>query len=194
MALRIATGALRRRELLLPPATITRPASSRVREAIINVLRHNAVVKFDSFKDLTVLDAYAGSGAVGFEMLSNGVNHVTFCENHPDVVAILRANIAALHACTGGEPLNEKTTIFARACQHLREAVAPCDLVFIDPPYYKGELTSALEHLVHTHWIGANTRVVIEHTHNEQVIWPTGMQTVFKRAYGQPIIHIGRFS
>ncbi len=187
MSLRIATGALRRRELLLPPASITRPASSRVREAIINVLQHNADVKFASFEGLTVLDAYAGSGAVGFEMLSNGAAHVTFCENHPDVVAILRANIATLECAA-------TTAVQARSCQRLPPAKTPVDLIFVDPPYHKGELTSALEHLLHTAWIGTNTRVVIEHTHNENVIWPDGMHTVFKRAYGQPIIHIGRFA
>ena len=186
MSLRITTGKLRNRVLALPPATITRPASSRVREAIVNVLQHTPDVCFESLEGLSVLDAYAGSGAVGFEMLSNGASHVTFCENHPDVVNILRQNIQHLQA-------ENRTAVMSVACQNLGVANTPMDIVFIDPPYHRSELDSALSHLVAQGWIANNTRVVIEHTHDEDVTWPPGMHTVFKRAYGKPVIHIGRY-
>lgn len=186
MSLRIATGEFRNRELLLPPANITRPASSRVREAIVNILKHNAEIAFESFEGLTVLDAYAGSGAVGFEMLSNNVAHVTFCEINPKVTDILKSNIAKLK-------VEERASIKMYACQQLPSLTNPCDIVFVDPPYNKGELESALKHLVVSGWIGRDSRVVIEHSHKEDVLWPGGMHTVFKRAYGLPIIHVGRF-
>ncbi|USO00980.1 MAG: 16S rRNA (guanine(966)-N(2))-methyltransferase RsmD [Alphaproteobacteria bacterium] len=186
MALRITTGKWRNRSLIIPPATITRPASNRVREAIINILKHTPRVCFETLEGLFVLDAYAGSGAVGFEMLSNGASHVTFCENHPEVVTILQQNTKNLR-------VENSTTILAVACQMLCVTQTPMDVVFIDPPYHQDQLTSALTHLVAHGWIGTHTRVVIEHTHDEEITWTDGMHTVFKRSYGKPVIHIGRY-
>jgi 16S rRNA (guanine966-N2)-methyltransferase len=99
-----------------------------VREALFSILGSDV-------DEARVLDAYAGSGALGFEALSRGAAHAAFVEADPRAVRTLRANAAGLG-------VEDRCTVHAgRATELLRRgAVAgPFDLVFADPPYGAGE-------------------------------------------------------
>src|SRR3546814_20625095 len=78
--------------------------------------------------DARVLDAFAGTGALGLEALSRGAAHAVFMENYAPAIEICRSNIAAL-----GE--GARSELLACDVLHPRAAAAPCDIVFIDPPY-----------------------------------------------------------
>jgi 16S rRNA (guanine966-N2)-methyltransferase len=75
---RIITGTLKGRRLVAPPGQSVRPTSDRLRETLFNVLG-------DSIVGTRVLDAFAGTGAIGIEALSRGAVHATFVESDPRV-------------------------------------------------------------------------------------------------------------
>lgn len=67
--MRIIAGKFRSRKLLSPPPTITRPTSDRTRESIFNIINSLGRTRLEN---AAVLDAFAGSGALGLEALSRG--------------------------------------------------------------------------------------------------------------------------
>jgi 16S rRNA (guanine966-N2)-methyltransferase len=123
-SLRIIAGELRGRRILVPPGGV-RPTAERVREALFSIL--GAAVE-----GAGVLDAYSGSGALGFEALSRGARHVVFMESDRVAFRALRDTAARLG-------LTNRCTVFhGQVEQGLLRAVGPLgcfDLVLADPPY-----------------------------------------------------------
>ena len=86
LMLKIVGGKHRGRSIATPEGETTRPTSSRAREALFNILMH-ANWRDDGTSplvDARVLDAFAGSGALGIEALSRGAAHATFLDNDAD--------------------------------------------------------------------------------------------------------------
>lgn len=110
---------------------------------------------------LRILDAYAGSGALGLEALSRGAGAVTFIECDPEVLRVLRANVASL-------AVEERCRIVPGLVRDIlarRELSGPFDLVFADPPYAEQAGESFLGALVGSGTLGRGARVVIERDH-----------------------------
>ncbi len=82
--LTITGGTLRSRRVPTPPGRAVRPTPARVKEALFSILGSRV-------DDASVLDLFAGSGALGFESLSRGAAHVTFVEKHRPTADALRA-------------------------------------------------------------------------------------------------------
>jgi 16S rRNA (guanine(966)-N(2))-methyltransferase RsmD len=131
--MRIIAGSLKGRRLKTPDWPGVRPTSDKLRETLFNVLGQR-------LDGLRVLDAYAGTGAVGIEALSRGAAHVTFVDHDRRAVALIEANLRAC-AVTGRYAIIRVD--FARA---LSELAGPAfDIIFLDPPYGRAELDRALE-------------------------------------------------
>ena len=84
---RIIAGELRGRALKVPDAG-TRPTAERVREAVFSSL-----TSLDAIAEVSVLDLFAGSGALGIESISRGANHCVFVEDNKNAVAVINKNI-----------------------------------------------------------------------------------------------------
>lgn len=145
--MRIVAGVYRGRQLTSPTWDGLRPTSDRLRETLFNILG-------PSVRGATVLDGYAGTGAIGIEALSRGAAAVTFVERDPRAVTLIEANLAALGA----------TGVIMRA--GLADAVTRLggqvfDLIILDPPYADTAAAGALD-AVQALATG-NMRVVIEH-------------------------------
>jgi 16S rRNA (guanine966-N2)-methyltransferase len=154
----------------LPPQEITRPTTDRVREALFSVLTS----RLQGFDGLTVVDAFAGSGALGLEALSRGAASVIFAESSAKVRAFLTMNLKAL-----GQDAH-----IARDYIQLPKAVTPADVVFLDPPYGQGLEVKAVETLQKLGHIGPQTLVVIE-TAADQVLGElAGFECLDVRRYG----------
>ena len=144
--MRIIAGTLKGRRLQGPATDDVRPTSDRLRETLFNVLG-------PSVQGARVLDAFAGTAAVGLEAVSRGAAHVTLYERDPKALKVAAANIAHCGATT--------------ACQLIRgdflrsQGAANCDLVFLDPPYDDGNLSAALR-VAATH-LAPGGLVVLEH-------------------------------
>ncbi|MGB7242721.1 MAG: 16S rRNA (guanine(966)-N(2))-methyltransferase RsmD [Sulfitobacter sp.] len=148
-----------------------RPTTDRVRESLFNVLTHH-----DVFDGARVLDLFAGTGALGLEVLSRGASHVTFVDNGRAAQALIRQNITKLR-------VRDVTSTIMRDAQKL----GPCgtdafDLVFLDPPYGKSMGQRALTVLQTGGWIAKDAMIVWEE--NAPMDPPDGFSLVDRRKYG----------
>jgi 16S rRNA (guanine966-N2)-methyltransferase len=122
--LRIVAGSRRGSRISAVPGKGTRPTSEKVREAIFSAL--------GPIGGLSVLDLFAGSGALGLEALSRGASHCVLVENDPIAAAVVRDNVTTL----GYErDCRVMDTDFMRALKALAHAENRFDLLFVDPPY-----------------------------------------------------------
>ncbi len=126
--MRIIAGRFGGRRIAAPKGLRTRPTTDRVREALFSALQSR-----DAIRDASVLDAYAGTGALGLEALSRGARHVTFVEQDPTAFEHLRRNVAEL----GVE--GQTTLLKGDVLRILRSGRLlpghPFSLLFLDPPY-----------------------------------------------------------
>jgi 16S rRNA (guanine966-N2)-methyltransferase len=122
---RVIAGELRGRRLVAPRGTGTRPTSDRVREATFNALG-----SLDAIDGAAVLDAFAGSGAMGIEALSRGAARCTFVERDREALVALRAN---LDACRLGP--DRAVVVVGDGAQYRSERSGRFDLALLDPPY-----------------------------------------------------------
>ena len=125
--MRIIAGEFRGRTLLAPKGDGTRPTTDRVRESVMSTVFSAR----GGFEDAMVLDAFAGSGALGLEALSRGAARAVFYERAPEAVKVLQKNVEKM----GLEPRRATVTradVLERAPQFSRP---PFDLVSLDPPY-----------------------------------------------------------
>ena len=121
--MRIIAGEFRGHKLRPPSDRRTRPTADRVREAWFSILG-------DELIDATVVDLFAGSGALGLEALSRGASRVEFVEVGKAAIAALRTNIAALDA---EDRVRVHKIDALRFAERLDEGAF--DVAFADPPY-----------------------------------------------------------
>jgi 16S rRNA (guanine966-N2)-methyltransferase len=126
--MRIIAGLHRGRRLVAPAGATTRPTADRVRQALFDMLWHAPWAGREAIEGAVVLDAFAGTGALGLEALSRGAAAAHFIENDRAALAALRANIATCGEAARCRVLTGDATKPPRALQ-------PCTLVFLDPPY-----------------------------------------------------------
>ena len=118
-----------------------RPTSSRVREALFQIL---SVRFIDAWQMQKVLDLFAGSGTLGIEALSRGAARAVFADGSTQALDCIRSNLKCL-GLSGASSL-VKTDIKKKASTWNRlEKYAPFSLVFADPPYGKGFAGNVLE-------------------------------------------------
>ena len=129
---RIIGGQWRRSRLPVADRPGLRPTPSRVRETLFNWLGQE-------LSGWHCLDAFGGSGALGFEAASRGAARVLIVERDPALAASLRASRERLHAET-------VQILCGDGLAALRaQPAASLDLVFLDPPFDNGPLASALQ-------------------------------------------------
>ena len=175
--MRIVAGRYRGRRLAAPPGFDVRPTGERTREALFDVLSRGTEGA-RALAGQRVLDAFAGSGALGLEALSRGAVEVSFMESQAAALAVLRDNVRHLGAET--------------ACQVLKADVlrppragTPADLVLMDPPYNQGMAEPALHALVAAGWIAPGSRVIVELMAKEPFDPPDGFAITDQRKYGK---------
>ena len=177
--MRIVAGKHRGRAIAVPPGRDVRPTADRVREAVFNSLCHgNARIgDGDAVRGAIVLDAFAGTGAMGLEAVSRGAEHVTLMDIDPTALAACRRNVAAL-----GE--QDRVAVLGGDCLHAVRPARPCDLVFLDPPYRSGLAGAALAALADAGWIAPGALCVAETAANETVEAPDRFAVLDERRYG----------
>jgi 16S rRNA (guanine966-N2)-methyltransferase len=175
--MRIVAGVWRGRRLTAPAGDATRPTADRARQALFDVLTHATFAGRGALHDARVLDAFAGTGALGLEALSRGAASAAFIEQDRGALAALRANVAACRA------EGRARVIVADALSPPR-ADAPAGLVFLDPPYGKGLVPRALAALGAAGWIAPGALVVAEIGAGEEPPEMTGLTLLDERRWG----------
>ena len=145
--MRIIAGELRGRHIDPVPGDETRPTTDRVREAIASSVISNLE---DGFEGTCALDAFAGSGALGFEAISRGGAFCVMVDDSQQAIATIKGNAKLLGI--GSDRFSAiKGDAFSLAnAGSIGSSREPFDIVFLDPPYAIGfervcELISSLE-------------------------------------------------
>jgi 16S rRNA (guanine966-N2)-methyltransferase len=156
---RIIAGALRGRRLAAPPGDATRPTADRVRQALFDMLVHAPWAGQDAVAGARVLDAFAGSGALGLEALSRGAAEAVFFETDVRARRALAANIAACR-------LEARARVIAADATRpsaIFPGGAACSLVLLDPPYAEADIAArAAAALAAAGWIAPGALIVLE--------------------------------
>ncbi len=187
--LKIVGGKHRGRTIATPEGQTTRPTSNRARESLFNILMH-ANWTGDGTSPLVesrVLDAFAGSGALGLEALSRGAAHATFLDSDPAAIRLIGENLRKLGETAAARVIRAD----AARPPPGRE---PCDLVFLDPPYRSGLAGPALAALAEAGWLEPDAIATVELANSEDLIPPPGFEAIDERRYGAAKIVILRRS
>ena len=158
------------------PRTGTRPTTDRVRESLFNVLASRIDIAGAS-----VLDLYAGSGALGLEALSRGAASAVFVESDHRAAVVIAKNIDSLGAQGATLRRGSVAAVLAGGAQR------PVDLVLADAPYDVDdtEIAQMLTALVDGGWVAAGTGVVVERaTSGPPLSWPDRWRAWPARRYG----------
>ena len=131
--MRVIAGALKGRRLEAPSWDGVRPTSDKLRETLFNVLAPR-------IRGASVLDGYAGTGAVGIEAISRGASGVTFVERDPRAARLIESN---LERCGVRDRYAIIRARFADVPARL--AGRRFGVVFVDPPYGMAEMAVALD-------------------------------------------------
>ena len=124
-SVRVVAGSVGGHRLVTPAGADTRPTSDRVREATFNALG-----SLDAVDGATVLDLFAGSGAMGIEALSRGATHATFVERDAAARHAISQNLDTTGFAPQATIVGTEAVAFVAAAPHERY-----DLVICDPPY-----------------------------------------------------------
>ena len=182
--MRIIAGRNRGRVLRAPDGAGTRPTAERVRQALFDMLWHAPWGGRTVVQDQLVLDAFAGTGALGLEALSRGATHATFFEIDRPALRALRANIAACKE----EP---RSAVVAADATRPPRARGPCGLVFLDTPDGQGLGPKAETRLDAAAVRGPVALLVAETGLDEQLDLP-GFEAVVSRSHGAATLHVLR--
>jgi 16S rRNA (guanine966-N2)-methyltransferase len=125
--MRIIAGTHRGRQLETPADRNIRPTADRVREALFSSLVH----RLGGLSGKRVLDAFAGTGALGFEALSRGAARAAFMDKDRNALALCRRNADNLG-------LGKQSDFHPADATKPPKADLPCDLILLDPPYGQG--------------------------------------------------------
>lgn len=182
--MRVIAGKHKGRRLHTVADLSVRPATSRVKESIFNVLQNRV-----DWTEARVLDLFAGSGSLGIEALSRGSQHVVFIENSKRAAAFLQQNIALVNA------LAESEIVVADVFDFLARQHATYDVVFADPPY-KFEALNRLPTMVFQSGIvSPDGYLIIEHpqeltfVRDDSFGEPSPLwQTAIVRKYGRTVV------
>lgn len=168
MRVRLISGRFGGRFIETPDTRRTHPMSERIRGALFNIL--------GDVEGYEVLDAFAGTGAIGLEMLSRGAAHVTFIERDRIAQKVLASNIATLGVTSQAKIV--KTSV----ANWLETTDQPhFDLIVADPPYHDVQFSTVSR-------LGAylkpNALMILSHPGRESAPTVNGVVVVDKRSYG----------
>lgn len=180
--MRIVAGAARGRRLVAPTGSAVRPTADRVKEALFSSLA-------PLIAGASVLDVFAGSGALGLEALSRGASHVTFVEQDRRALGALATNIATVDLPGTAVVAGEARRVLAGGSAL---AGRPFDLVLLDPPYALDETTLALLLADLAGHLAPGASVVVERAAEAPVPgWPATLVAGEPRRYGSTALHRG---
>tara|TARA_B100000700_G_scaffold324522_1_gene430871 strand:- start:468 stop:1031 length:564 start_codon:yes stop_codon:yes gene_type:complete len=177
--MRIISGNFRGKKIHQPNDKLTRPLKDLTKESIFNIINHSNLLNVN-IKKSKVLDLFSGVGSFGLECISRGALSVTFFENYPEVVKVLKLNITNMKS---EKKVNiVEKNIFHEGC--LEKLNEKFELIFIDPPYKEKKLNLLLKRI---HKIGLLEKngLLIIHRHRKEINdLPKEFYTKLERVYG----------
>ncbi|AMV10340.1 16S rRNA (guanine(966)-N(2))-methyltransferase RsmD [Geobacillus sp. G4] len=173
--MRVISGTCKGRRLQAVPGMSTRPTTDKVKEAIFNMIG-------PYFSGGNGLDLFAGSGGLGIEALSRGIERVIFVDQDRKAVQTVRKNVAACG-------LEKRAEIYCNDAERALKAVAKRGLrfavIFLDPPYKEKQWPTLLSSIAGRQLLEPHGVVVAEHSAEAELPEEVGGLTRWKReTYG----------
>jgi len=165
--MRVIAGKYKGRKILCPKGREVRPTTDKVKEAMFGS------IQFD-LPGARVLDAFAGSGALGLEALSRGAAHVDFVENDRDAVRFLKENLKIAEE-------ESYSVIFGDAMELSGRRY---DIAILDPPYDSGLYEAFLKHADSEGLLEPGARVIAECRNRFDFAVPVKYNLTKRKSYG----------
>ena len=164
--MRIVGGAFKGRALKAPSSQTVRPTSDRARESLFNRLAHSAdlFAEGQALEGATVIDLFAGTGALGLAALSRGAVFALFVDSSIEGRGLIRENMLAC-----GE----------------RGKMEPFTLALLDPPYGRGLGEKALCALHNGRWLANQALVILEESAKAEINLPASFGIIDQRVQGE---------
>ena len=147
--MRIVAGKYGSRSLKSPKNDATRPTQDKIKGAIFSSLGN-------MFAGGNFLDCYSGTGNMGLEAVSRGMDHATLVDNNKGAISVIKENVKSLKA--------EKETkiICGNIFSVLERLTLKYDVVYIDPPYAKQENEKLIQKLEDLDIVKSDGVIVME--------------------------------
>ena len=148
--MRVISGSARGTVLHSIEDISTRPTLDRVKESLFNIIQND-------IEDTTVLDLFAGSGAIGIEFLSRRAKQVYFCDKSSKAVAMIEKNLEKTK-------LKEKAIVYNKDYIDCINTVKNIkfDVIFLDPPYKEEFALDAIEKISNLQLLKDDGIIIIE--------------------------------
>ena len=170
--LRVISGSFRGLKLESLPGEDTRPTLDRVKEALFSML-------FGHTCDASGLDLFAGSGALGIELMSRGGKDCVFVDSSPDAIKVVGANVARAR-------ISDKVSIVREdALSYIQRTDKKFDIIFLDPPYASGLYRNVLDIIGKRQLLNPGGLVVCECSNDGSLACPDGYIALKDKSYGK---------
>ncbi len=172
--MRVIAGEYKGRQLKSLAGSNTRPTSDKIKESIFHILG-------PFFEGGACLDLFAGSGSLGIEAISRGMDSVVFVEKSSAAIRVIHNNVDLLKMRTFSEIYKIDAS---RALHILSKKKLQFDLIFLDPPYEKGDYEKIIHRIVEGNILSSLGRIYIEHSPEKELIFnDEKLDTVYEKKY-----------
>ena len=156
--MRVISGTARGTKLNSIDSLATRPTLDRVKESLFNIIR-------DKIEDSTVLDLFAGSGAIGIEFLSRGAKEAVFCEKSHKATQMIYKNIEKTRFINKSKVYEQD---YQKCLDELKKENKKFDIIFIDPPYKEDLGVEAINQIISLELLKQDGIIILETDEKER--------------------------
>ena len=185
--MRIISGNYRGKKIFIPKDKNTRPLRDMVKESIFNLIEHSKKININ-IEDSNILDLFSGSGSFGLECISRGANKVTFIENYPLILNILKKNIDLLNA-------KKSSDIIESNCFDVLNSEkfsnSKFNIIFVDPPFKEKKINSLLNRIQEMKILQKDGVLLIHRHKSDDINLNDNLNIIDQRFYGISKITIG---
>ena len=179
--MKILTGRLRGQTILFRPNPNLRPTSDKARKAIFDMLQ-------GAFENRRALDLFSGTGALGFEALSQGASYAAFVENNVFQCRKIEENLSRFKMTDAARIYEEDVLEWVRT----QTSEAPFDFIFLDPPYAETLAFQTMELIAERGLLSKNGFLVTECRKKVKPEPCKNLALVREKHYGQAKILVYR--
>ena len=178
--MRIISGYLKGRKIIQPKDRLTRPLKDLTKESIFNIIKHSNLINFD-LKKSQILDLFSGVGSFGLECVSRGAKNVTFCENYPESIKVLKKNILNFECQNKTEIIIENIFNIKNLTQFYNKKF---EIIFLDPPYKEKKLNNLLDDILFLKLLKKDGIIIIHRHKKEEEMYPKKFNVLKIKTYG----------
>lgn len=176
--MRIISGKYKGHQLVDFSAGHIRPTTDRVKETLFNIL-------MTEIENAQVLDLFAGTGNLGLESLSREAAHVTFVEQNPKSLDIIKKNISKLKVTQNFKIIQKDVLKFLKQYED-----EPFHIIFADPPFTETMADEVMNHASQSAAFGSQTIMAIESAKREKILdsYSNDVELMDRRIFGDKVL------